>query len=424
MGQNKNPAYTRKGIKNKRKSGCISLMSALLLCLLLGLSGCSGIGGKSSYPEVEKYLKSRYGGKFRIEEVTVDGAVFCYQVTQKDGEQLTFDVFPAGEEYTEAGFDDTCPVAFVQKKAEEMGLVLEPGTGEKELVATVDGYGELEELAGKLAEIADAYEKADLPAKFTKGTVGDGWNSANIRVEIRNFSPEGYRPGVIRIPDSITGFHDKESMEQYLEKNYLTYLDRYYLGEIPADVPEEAFQMVAEDENGITVISGDRTTEYPALEYNELYFAQVYRMACEEGWEPEAEGNSFTIPRGEESFRFELVFEERTDLGNREEYRYSGDWKPRGYAFEQEPTAYWYPAGGEEKGACGLGTCPGKGLHLGRNSGADYGDRDRIRTEASRCSGADSEDSGGGGRVSSAFGCKGAGRKRRDCGLADYAEPF
>ena len=35
--------------------------------VLLGISGCSAIGGKSPYPEVEQYLKNRYGGKFEIE---------------------------------------------------------------------------------------------------------------------------------------------------------------------------------------------------------------------------------------------------------------------------------------------------------------------------------------------------------------------
>ena len=189
--------------------------------VLLGISGCSAIGGKSPYPEVEQYLKNRYGGKFEIEEVAENGTPVYYQVVQKDGEKLEFEVFPVGEEYTNKGFDDTCPVAFVMKKAEDMGLVLEPGTEEKELVATVDGYGEIEELADKLAQIAKAYEEAGLPARFTTGTVGDGWNSANIRVEIRGFSPEGYHPGVIRIPDSVTGFHDQESMELYLEQNYL-----------------------------------------------------------------------------------------------------------------------------------------------------------------------------------------------------------
>lgn len=315
----------------------------------VGLSGCSGMGGKSSYPEVEQYLKSRYGGRFEIEEVAGNGTSVSYQVVQKDGEKLEFEVYPVGEEYTNKGFDDTCSVAFVMKKAGEMGLVLEPGTGEKELVVTVDGYGELEELAGKLALIAEDYKESGLPAQFTTGTVGDGWNSANIRVEIRGFSPEGYHPGVIRIPDSVTGFHDKESMEQYLEENYLIYLDRYYAGEIPADVPEEAFEAVREEAKGITVISGDRTTEYPNLEYNSLYFGQAYRLACEEGWEPQAEENSFTLKRGEDSYRFELVFEENEDLQeNREKYRYSGDWKPRGHAIDKKPVVYCYENGTQE----------------------------------------------------------------------------
>ncbi len=318
--------------------------------VLLGISGCSAMGGKSPYPEVEQYLKNRYGGKFEIEEVAENGTPVYYQVVQKDGEKLEFEVFPVGEEYTNKGFDDTCPVAFVMKKAEDMGLVLEPGTEEKELVATVDGYGEIEELADKLAQIAKAYEEAGLPARFTTGTVGDGWNSANIRVEIRGFSPEGYHPGVIRIPDSVTGFHDKESMEQYLEQNYLIYLDRYYAGEIPADVPEEAFEAVRKEEKGLTVFSGERATEYPYLERNQLYFGQAYRLACEEGWEPQAGENSFTLAKGEESYQFELVFEENEDLSKeREEFRYSGDWTPRGHAIDKKPAVYWRQVGTEER---------------------------------------------------------------------------
>ena len=225
------------------------------LGLMLCLSGCSAIGGKSPYPEVEQYLKSRYGGKFQIEEAPGEGTEVSYQVVQKDGEKLEFLVYPVGEEYTNKGFDDTLPVAFVMKKAREAGLALEPGEGEKELIVTVGSYGEIGELAEKLADMADAYQEAGLPAQFTRGTVGDGWNSANVRVHIRDFEPEGYEPGVIRIPDSVTGFHEREEMQEYLETNYLTFLERYYLGEIPADVPEEALQELRGETRGITLIS-------------------------------------------------------------------------------------------------------------------------------------------------------------------------
>ncbi len=327
------------------------LSTAVFFGLALGVSGCSVLGGKSPYPEVEQYLKNRYGGKFQIEQVPGAGEETSYRVVQKDGEKLEFEVFPVGDEYTNKGFDDTCPLAFVMKKAGEAGLVLEPGDGQKELVATVGGYEEIGELAGKLAGIADAYKAAGLPAKYTTGTVGDGWNSANIRVEIRDFSPEGYQPGIIRIPDSVTGLHDRETMEQYLEVNYLTFLERYYLGEIPADVPEEAFEAVRGEPGGITVISGDETREYPELEYSDLSFGQVYRMALKEGWEPmpAAEGNSFTIGKGEKNYRFELAFEEKEDKGDREKYKYSGNRTPLGHDFYQEPVVYWSVEGEESK---------------------------------------------------------------------------
>ena len=113
------------------------LSTAVFFGLALGVSGCSVLGGKSPYPEVEQYLKNRYGGKFQIEQVPGAGEETSYRVVQKDGEKLEFEVFPVGDEYTNKGFDDTCPLAFVMKKAGEAGLVLEPGDGQKELVATV-----------------------------------------------------------------------------------------------------------------------------------------------------------------------------------------------------------------------------------------------------------------------------------------------
>ena len=333
--------FRGKGLKGGK------LLAAAFLCLAFCLSGCSSMGDKSPYPEVETYLKNRYGGKFQIELMSGEGEEASYRVMQKDGEKLEFEVYPVGEEYTDKGFDDTLPMAFVLKKAGELDLFLEPGEGEKELVATIEGYKEIEGLAEKLAQIADAYKEADLPAKFTRGTVGDGWNSANIRVEIQGFAPEGYQPGVIRIPDSVTGFHDKESMQQYLETNYLMFLERYFLGEIPADVPEEELQAVRKDTNGITVINGDETREYPDFDINNLYFAQVYRMAQKEGWEPAADGNCFTLARGEENYRFELVFEEREDLKDREKHKYSGSVTPLGHAFSQRPVVYWSKDGEE-----------------------------------------------------------------------------
>lgn len=340
--------------KSKRIRWDKVLLSMVLWHLAFYLVGCVAKEEESRYPEVEKYLFDRfevlgkYSGNYYIEEISENGEVY-YRVTEKEGEKLEFRVFPVGDEYTKAGFDDTCPVAFVMKKAGETGLVLEPGEREKELIATVDGYEELGALAEKLAQIADAYEKAGLPAKFTTGTVGDGWNSANIRVEIRGFAPEGYQPGIIRIPDSVTGFHDKESMQWYLETNYLTFLERYVLEEIPAGIPKEAFQEIRGDASGITVINGEETREYPELDYHHLYFAEVYRLAKREGWEPVADENGFTIARGEENYRFELVFEEREDIKNQEKYKYSGSWEPLGHAAGQEPVVYCFMAGGEEK---------------------------------------------------------------------------
>ena len=92
------------------------LSTAVFFGLALGVSGCSVLGGKSPYPEVEQYLKNRYGGKFQIEQVPGAGEETSYRVVQKDGEKLEFEVFPVGDEYTNKGFDDTCPLAFVMKK--------------------------------------------------------------------------------------------------------------------------------------------------------------------------------------------------------------------------------------------------------------------------------------------------------------------
>lgn len=303
---------------------------AALSCIALWLCGCTV---KSSYPEVEQYLKSRFGGKFRIEEVTENGDVY-YQVTQADGEKLSFKVYPVGDEYTRSGFDDTCPVVFVTERAQEAGLVLEPGDSEKELITTIQGFEEMEGLAETLAGIADAYREAELPAKFTEGTVGEGWNCADIRIQIQGFSPEGYQPCVVRIPDSMAGFRTKEEIQQYLESNYLTYLSCYSLEELPGDIPEDALATVNGETNGITLEYEDRAVEYPDLDYNNLYFAQVYRMAGKEGWEIEAEDQAFTITSNEQDFRFEIDFEE-TEEGQRSRLG-SG----------LEPAVYWYPPDG------------------------------------------------------------------------------
>ena len=338
--------------KSKRIRWDKVLLSMVLWHLAFYLVGCVAKEEESRYPEVEKYLFDRfevlgkYSGNYYIEEISENGEVY-YRVTEKEGEKLEFRVFPVGDEYTKAGFDDTCPVAFVMKKAGETGLVLEPGDGEKELVATIDGYGEIEELAEKLARIAGAYEKAGLPARFTSGTKGDGWNCADIRVEIRGFSPEGYEPEVIHIPDNINGIHGKEEIQKYLQANYLTYMYRYYLGEIPGEVPKESLRIAEGEPDGITVESGERVTEYPNLEYDDLYFAQVYHLACEEGWEVTAEENSFTITAEGQAYRFELVFEERDAAGISESELYFGRWEPRGHALNCEPAVYWYPAEGE-----------------------------------------------------------------------------
>lgn len=104
-------------------------LAAAFLCLAFFLSGCSSMESKSPYPEVETYLKNRYGGKFQIELMSGEGEEASYRVMQKDGEKLEFEVYPVGEEYTDKGFDDTLPMAFVLKKAGELDLFLEPGEG-------------------------------------------------------------------------------------------------------------------------------------------------------------------------------------------------------------------------------------------------------------------------------------------------------
>ena len=74
-------------------------------------------------------------------------------------------------------------------------------------------------------------------------------------------------------------------------------------------------------------------------------------MALKEGWEPmpAAEGNSFTIGKGEKNYRFELAFEEKEDKGDREKYKYSGNRTPLGHDFYQEPVVYWSVEGEESK---------------------------------------------------------------------------
>lgn len=291
----------------------------------------------------------KYRGEFQIEEVTKGDAV-SYRVCQKDGEKLEFTVYPAGDEYTSEGFADTCPVAFVLKKAGELGLVLEPGDRENELIITVDGFEEIGELTKKLVQISNAYRQAGLPSDFTKGTVGDGWSSADIRVEIREFAPAHYRPGFVQIPDCIVDCHFQKTTQKYLENNYLTYLNRYYLGEIPKDVPEDALKEVNKDCEGITIAYGDRTVEYPKLDKDSLYFAEVYRLALQEGWEPVAEENAFTITAGERSCRFELVFEEKETVQRKRQYLTS--WDTSGYDDNKRPVVYWYePETGERKPA-------------------------------------------------------------------------
>lgn len=52
----------------KRRGGLREGFGLVLGFSAAGLSGCSDMGGKSPYPEVEQYLKNRYGGRFEIEE--------------------------------------------------------------------------------------------------------------------------------------------------------------------------------------------------------------------------------------------------------------------------------------------------------------------------------------------------------------------
>ena len=68
--------FRGKGLKGGK------LLAAAFLCLAFCLSGCSSMGDKSPYPEVETYLKNRYGGKFQIELMSGEGDEASYRVMQ------------------------------------------------------------------------------------------------------------------------------------------------------------------------------------------------------------------------------------------------------------------------------------------------------------------------------------------------------
>ncbi len=279
------------------------------------LSGCGALK-KSPYPEVSEYLENLYEQKFVIEEISEGGSV-SYKASPKDRPDLSFKVVPAGEEYTNTGFDDTYPAAFVLSEAEKLGLHLEPGEGDKEFVVSVDGYEEVAALSESLSKIAKAYEAAGLPAKFTLGSVDNGWNCADIRVEIKGPEMKGYEPEVIHIPDSRqighTDINDVDQINERIGSGYVSNICQYYLGDPLDYLTQDAVTAFYADEGGMTLTTGDDVTEYPYLSMDSLHFGEIYRLAQAEGWEPSVEQGSFSITVNGLTSRFFLEFEDNAE---------------------------------------------------------------------------------------------------------------
>lgn len=294
-------------MKTKKKNCCLIILSMAAAALL---SGCSA-EQQSPYPEVSNYLDNTYAQDFELTEVS-DGNTVYYKAFPKEHPELEFKIVPAGTEYTNKGFDDTYPTVFVQNEAKKLGLSLEPGNTDKELVASIDSYAQIEELSETLAEIATAYTEAGLPAKFTSGTVQNGWNCADIRVELCTPDMEGYEPTVIHIPDrkQIADRHinDKEAIADRIGDGYITYICQNYLGDPLDYLPQDAVTAFYADADGLTIESGESATEYPYLTVN-LHFAELYRLAEAEGWDPQAAQNSFSIAANGQTSWFFLEFE-------------------------------------------------------------------------------------------------------------------
>lgn len=295
------------------KKRYLVLLSLVVAALL---SGCEAVK-KSPYPEVAKYLENRYERKFEIEEISDEGTIY-YSARPEDRPELEFKVVPVGTDYTNAGFDDTYPTVFVLNEAGKLGLSLEAGEGDKELVASIDGYAQIEALSETLSSLAAAYAEAGLPAHFTSGTVKSGWNCADIRVDIRTPELEGYEPAVIHIPDSrqISDSHinDSERIRERIESDYVAYICRYYLGDPLDYLTQDAVTAFYADADGLTVKTTETMTEYPNLSMS-LNFAELYRLAEEEGWNPSIAQNSFSITANEQTSWFFLEFEEAADEG-------------------------------------------------------------------------------------------------------------
>lgn len=295
-------------MKTQKKKRCLIILSMTAATLL---SGCS-TRQQSPYPEVSKYLNNTYAQDFELTEIS-DGNTVYYKASPKEHPELEFKVIPVGTEYTNKGFDDTYPTVFVQNEAEKLGLSLEPGDTDKELVASIDSYAQIEELSETLAGIATAYAEAGLPAKFTLGTVQNGWNCADIRVELCTPDMEGYEPAVIHIPDSKqiadSRINDKEAIADRIGSGYITYICQNYLGDPLDYLTQDAVTAFYADADGLTVKSGESATEYPHLTVD-LHFAELYHLAEAEGWNPQAAQNSFSITANGQTSWFFLEFED------------------------------------------------------------------------------------------------------------------
>lgn len=284
------------------------------------LSGCAA-GEKSPYPEVSHYLEQRYEQEFELEEISGEDAVY-YKASPKEQPELEFKVVPAGPEYTNKGFDDTYPTVFVLNEARKLGLSLESGSTEKELVASIDGYAQVDALSETLAALAAAYADAGLPASFTLGTVSNGWNCADIRVEIRTPGLEGYEPAVIHIPDSgqIADSHinDSDRIAKRIGDDYAAYICQYYLGDPLDYLTQDAVTAFYADADGLTVETDGSAAEYPHLS-TKLHFADLYRLAEAEGWNPQAAQRSFSVTVNDQTTWFFLEFEKENNERGRAE---------------------------------------------------------------------------------------------------------